>query len=152
MQIEGGPNSLSHYGQSDEDYRGHDGPDDLEPVVSMRIGRALVAGGLSVLPDHPTQSDLRRGEGNAADDNRNHELPVNQRTMFGDRFRKPPMFGDKHSDRAERYDPDGYSKNASHRLSPSFVNRKPLAVNGSVHGLLFTVYRFKTITPNNNGK
>ena len=117
-----GPNPLSHYCQADKHDRGDYGPHNFEAIVSVRVGRALRTGAVAIFPNDPTQTDLRRREGNTDDYDRDHELAVDSRPVFRDGFRKPPSSADEHPDRGDRYNPDGYSKKASHQLSPSLVN------------------------------
>src|SRR2546430_17587725 len=119
MKVERRPNLLTHHGQTDKNNRGDDGPENFEAVIPVRVNRACAAGGVAILPNHPAQSDLRGGESHTNHDDRDPELTVHARPVFRDGFGKPPAVADKHPDREQRYDPDGYSENASHRLSPS---------------------------------
>src|SRR5437868_13318320 len=82
MKIKLGPNPLAHYGETDEDNRGQDGPDNFQTIVAVRIRRALGAGSVAKLEYHPTKPDLRGGEGHADDDDRDHELAVDAPAMF----------------------------------------------------------------------
>ncbi len=88
----------------------------------MRVGRALRTCAVAIFPNHPTQTNLRRSEGDADDHNRDHELAVDSRPVFRDGFRKPPSSTDEHPDRGDCNNPDGYTEKASHQLSPSLVN------------------------------
>jgi hypothetical protein len=116
MQVKRGPNSLAHDRETDENNRGHDGPNNFQPVVAVRIRRAGSGRGIAILPHHPTKSDLSCGESNPDHNDGDLELVVNGSPVLRDGFREPPMFADKHSDRAESYQPDSKSKNASHQF------------------------------------
>src|SRR2546421_11517826 len=98
MEIKRRPNSLAHYGETNEDDCGSDGPDDFQTIVAMRIGRALGAGIITKLEDYPAQANLRRGEGHADHNDRDHELAIHESTMFRNRLRKPPLSADEHPD------------------------------------------------------
>src|SRR6266705_337193 len=119
MQMQRSPYFLAHDRQADEDDRGDHGPNHFESIISVRVRRAFCVCRVAILPNHPAQANLRRCESHANDDDGDHELAVDGLTVLSYGFRKPPTFADEHPNRAERYDPDGYSKNASHRLSPS---------------------------------
>src|SRR5712671_6708103 len=108
-----GPNTLAHHGETDKDRRRHERPHDLEPVIAVRVIGALLVRGGAIFPDDPAETNLRRRKSDAANHDRDHELAIDARSVFRNCLGKPPMLADKHTDRAQRYDPDGYSESAS---------------------------------------
>src|SRR2546423_12664203 len=114
MEIKRRPNSLAHYGETNEDDCGSDGPDDFQTIVAMRIGRALGVGIVAKLEYHPAQADLGGSESHAHDDDRDHELAVDAFAMLRNCFVEPPLSADEHPDRGDRDRPDYYSQKASH--------------------------------------
>src|SRR2546423_474008 len=112
-----GPDSLAHHGETDEHNCRDHRPDNLKPIVAMRIAGALLIGARTVFPYNPAKANLRRSERDPADDDRDQKLAVNARTMFGNCLRKPPTPAQKHPERRAGYDPDGYCKDASHLAS-----------------------------------
>jgi hypothetical protein len=58
----------------------------------VRIDRAVARpASVAILPDDPTETDLRGGERNADNDDRDHELPVEGWSVIGNRRRQPPF-------------------------------------------------------------
>src|SRR5688500_8714192 len=112
------PNSLAHHTETDKDDSGDNRPDDLEAIVAVRIGRARFVSRIAIFPDDPTKANLRRGEGNAAHDDRDQELAVNTRPVVGDGLREPPTLIEEHQDRGDRDHPDSYCQKTSHQLAP----------------------------------
>src|SRR6266571_7958561 len=121
MQVKRSPDSLSHDRQTDKNNRRHYRPDDFEPVVAVRVSRALLVGVVTKFEYDPTQPDLRGRECYADYDDRDHELTVDRTAVFRDRFGKPPLPADEHPDRGDRDSPNCYSQKASHQLSPSYA-------------------------------
>src|SRR6266511_4023511 len=104
------PHSLTHHGEADEDDRSDHSPHDFQPIVTMRIGRALGTGAVTIFPDDPTEADLRGSERYAYHDDGDHELAVNAPAVLRDRLGKPPASADEHPHRGDRDPPDYYSQ------------------------------------------
>src|SRR5260370_39509535 len=84
----------------------------------MRVERRIARARLAIFPDHPAKADLRSGKGNTDDDYRDHELPVERRSMSRNCRRKPPLLTDEKDHCQQCQDPDNNPKISALRIEP----------------------------------
>jgi hypothetical protein len=115
VQVQLRPHALSHQAERDEDERGDGRPDDLQTIVAVRIDGALFpVAPRAVTEDRPAQPDLRHRKRNAHDDDRDQELAVIGRAVFGNIRGQPPAAIHEQPHRPNRQQPDQHAERTTH--------------------------------------
>src|SRR5262249_53387821 len=118
VQSQRSPDALAHHAKTDEHDRRDHRPDYLEAIAAVGVDGPIFGGAaaVTIFPDHPTESYLRGRKRDTDHHYRDQKLPVESRSMLGNRGWKPPFSADKQEHRQQRDNPDNNRQNSSHRL------------------------------------